>query len=877
MLSISLVGGGTAWAAINMDVSLSTPLLEYGTGIGQWNRDSNNNMETNLDVTMHGSGLISVGSVTVNMEVALPTQPSGLTLPSTTFNAASGSLDSDPYNTVKITSTPGLGGMAGWPLILRATRSTNSTSTFVGNIPGPITVAVPTSLIVPPLPATQIISVTAQSNGVPITRIARGQTFDVVAELNGSIIATNDPDYIDNYVTLEFWRGNALLQTSPITTSTVNFPATSGTLDLTTPSASSFSTRPRQITADNTELGVTTHLHIRARALDPVTSVPMYSTFKTLEIAPNDELVLSPTSFTVLPTATVAAWSAIGNLTTASWAGASGGTFSLQITDVWHNGVLLPSGERTRVSSYLNVTATGLETSLTPPSPSLAAGTYVFAIEADDSSETKTATFTLIVGPHPAQPSLTFSAAPFTLGQPHTDVPVTITPGAGGNPFNIVSITPSTIAGLTFTLTGNAITISGTPTAAGNHTVDVSANVPTNTAARTFPLTVNVTPPTAVPPAITLAPATLGFVRGAASASHNVAITWTPAGATIANLDLDLTQLPTGLTASDFTGTGNTRSLTISGTTNVTAGTHTVYVTADVTPSGGAATAVERPLTINVTDPAAPNLLASPSTISRNPASLTQIVEISGPAAYGAAVITGLTGPGTTVNATSRTWNGLNIVASGSTVTITGTPAQTLTETFTVAGTLGATPANSVNFTIVATGPTVGEFPVVPAPGLLGNPANWTKDVSGNTITLNIPVTNELIVIFGTGGVLRTQDIQRVLVDVLAPNATLIPYATDTPVRFMIVDGMLRLTMRFTPHNANWANGIVIRNVNILGTGETTGYYTAYTPAQQVPLDGVRHRYEHRRGGGGGCNVLGFAGLMLLLTLPVVLSRKKKR
>jgi hypothetical protein len=180
---------------------------------------------------------------------------------------------------------------------------------------------------------------------------------------------------------------------------------------------------------------------------------------------------------------------ALGTLAPTQWTvGASGYTGAIPLSG--GTGALtvsaqsnLPPGLSAAVSGS-NVVFTGTPT---------AAGTYSNAqvTVRDSSGATSTGTFSITVNPAPALGALSSSA--WTVGQPGFSSTLTVSGGTGSDS----SLTSSNLpAGLTASLSGSTITVSGTPTTAGTYgNVTLSVKDATGAAGSgTFTITINVAP-----------------------------------------------------------------------------------------------------------------------------------------------------------------------------------------------------------------------------------------------------------------------------------------------------------------------------------------------------------------------------------------------
>jgi Synergist-CTERM protein sorting domain-containing protein len=215
-------------------------------------------------------------------------------------------------------------------------------------------------------------------------------------------------------------------------------------------------------------------------------------------------------------------------------------------------------------------------------------------------------------------------------------------------------------------------------------------------------------------------------------------------------------------------------------------------------------------------------------------------------------------------------WNDLTITASGSTVTIAGTPGTTGTGTFTVKGTVGGVAATSVAFTLNVTradAPTPVD-PPIGSGNELGAPSTWRKERGENYYGLRIPITEAFITRFDANddGKLTGSELANIAATVTAPNADLedLSWSVDGTVLYLGFD--------FTPedgHARDWYSGLLLDTLTFTGSN---GAVVRYIFEDGIELE----RVANISGGGGGCDA-GVSFLALALLAPVVLTLRKKR
>ncbi len=311
------------------------------------------------------------------------------------------------------------------------------------------------------------------------------------------------------------------------------------------------------------------------------------------------------------------------------------------------------------------------------------------------------------------------------LTQPPSLGSLSTTSGASGTPFSGTititnGVTPySDVAalnlpsGLMASLSGNTITISGTPTVSGNfNDVEISVNdAAGNTGTATYSISLIV--------GITLTPSSLP--SGEVGVNYNQTITANgPSGPF--TLTTSNVNNPTNLT---ITGSG-TGTITVSGTPNTT-GT----VSFDVTPSSSAGTGSTTLYSFNVIA----GVVLSPSSLPNGEVGV----------GYNQS-ITATGGSGTITLNTSNVNNPSNLTINGSgtgTITVTGTPTSTGTISFDVTPTdsIGTGATTVYSFSVIA-GVTLS--PSSLPTGEVGVNYNQTITASGGSgsITLNTSNVN---------------------------------------------------------------------------------------------------------------------------------------
>ncbi len=358
---------------------------------------------------------------------------------------------------------------------------------------------------------------------------------------------------------------------------------------------------------------------------------------------------------------------------------------------------------------YGNLTATGLPdglsatlsgTTITISGTPTTAGTYnnIQLSIADTTGATSTATYSLTINPAPTLGAL--SSTVWTANQ--AGFSGTVSVSGGTTPYGNLTAT-GLPPGLSATLSGNTITVSGTPTAAGTYNnIQLSVqDLSSATATGTFSITIN--------PALTLgALSTTAWTVNQPGFSSSVIVS----GGTAPVGNLTATGLPPGLSAT-LSGT----TIAISGTPS-SVGTYS-NVQLSVQDTTGATSTATYAITINP----APTLGALSTTAwTVNQSGFSGTVNVSGGTApYGNLTATGLP-------------PGLSATESGNTITISGTPTTSGTYgnvQLSAQDTTGAASTATYSLTINPA-PTLG---VLSATAWTVNQANFssTVSVSGGT------------------------------------------------------------------------------------------------------------------------------------------------
>jgi hypothetical protein len=331
---------------------------------------------------------------------------------------------------------------------------------------------------------------------------------------------------------------------------------------------------------------------------------------------------------------------------------------------------------------------------------------------------------------------LTLALTPLTLPADTVNVAYsqTITTSAGSAATLAVTNIKDAIPGMTVPSSGTngSLLISGTPTAAGTETFKVTATEGSTTKSLSYSLVVN--------PAPSFTPATLP--GDTVNIAYNQTITTSGGTGTVALAVSNIQNPIQGLNVSP-SGTG---SLTIGGTPQAT-GTETFTVTAEDTV--GATASATYSITVN------PPVGLSAATLPEDTAGL----------AY-EQVITADGGTNPTLAASNITSNlpnqipipGLTLTGGTGSLTISGTPTEAGTETFTVTATdsVGSPPGTASATYSITVNPAISFVPTtLPGYTLPGNgevfpngqgstplPYNQTITTSGGTGTVTLTLTN---------------------------------------------------------------------------------------------------------------------------------------
>jgi hypothetical protein len=333
--------------------------------------------------------------------------------------------------------------------------------------------------------------------------------------------------------------------------------------------------------------------------------------------------------------------------------------------------------------SDLGLTFTTSGNKLTITGTPTAVGTISFTATATDgSSDQGTQNYTLTVNAGP----ITFSPTTLPSGATGQAYNQTLTASGGSSALTVTySITSGTIpSGLTFTTNGNQLTISGTPTATGTVTFNVTAKDSNgDQKTQNYILTIGVGP-------ININPASLPPGTAGTSYSQTITASGGTGGFTM-NYSITSGAIPAGLT---FTTSGN--QLIIAG---IPTATGSVSFTVTATDSSGTPRTQFYTLTVN------------PSVFTFSPGTLP-----SGTAgtAYSQA-ITASGGTGTVTMSYTITAGsipaGLTFTPSGNQLLITGTPSVGGTVSFTVTAKDSNGNQSSQNYTL-----TVAPVPPPPPP-----------------------------------------------------------------------------------------------------------------------------------------------------------------
>ncbi|MDR0615212.1 MAG: hypothetical protein LBG29_00230 [Synergistaceae bacterium] len=471
-------------------------------------------------------------------------------------------------------------------------------------------------------------------------------------------------------------------------------------------------------------------------------------------------------------------------------------------------------------------------------------------------------------------------------GSSVTTQTITISPGSGSGTgtvsisgiregTNALSTSALNWHGLTITpnLLNNTVTISGSKADAGTYTGTfyVEGKIGYNNATPAI-FTINIAPASAA--SLTASPSTVRGKVGETMQSTPVKISSGSLNVVVGDVYL------TGSKGTTKNLGVNFAKSTISDDYVLVYGTPTADGTFTVTVEGTAGTnqAGNAFITIDIAEAAAatpttPTINITPSrTISRTLSQATASTITLGASNSGTLAISKVssTNSAAGTNDLTCTWNGLKIQASNTAVTVTGTAASTGTETFTLVGTIGGTSVTQT-FTVTVVADTA-----VPT-SYFGAISNWTKSVyqGSNSVILNIPLTDEFINAFGTGGTIQTSDISKIVASV-SGGTPLNP--ADGTVQSYSISGnatsgyTLRMTLTFNPAAAasNWYSGIALTGLSITGkNGQVINPSISGASYSSIPD-------ASSGGGGGGCDV-GTAGFALLAFAMIAASAARKK
>ena len=423
----------------------------------------------------------------------------------------------------------------------------------------------------------------------------------------------------------------------------------------------------------------------------------------------------------------------------------------------------------------------------------------------------------------------------------------------------VTAVSPTKWNGLTLSYSGSNVTISGVPDAKMKETFNVNASVngvPANPTSFTIDI--------AAQPALTLTPNSVSGVAGTSLGEKLISV-----GASGATGTIEVT----GLTQSSST-TGksikwNDLTISASGSTITVTGTPATSDSTDITVSGtvGGTAASTATLRISVATAGTPQLQLDSSAASATVGSAmtTKTFNVTGSIA-GTVVVNGVTGGTQTSVSKDFTWKGLAIKTDGTKVTVSGTPTETGSGTFTVSGTVGGVTAQTATFTVTIS--------AASAPTLFQSSASWKANRTDYSYELWIPVTSAFVTAFDANkdGKVTKDELQKVLADMNHPYASLISTVFD-----MINDdgsayGTLYLKSNFNPasgHTADWYVNMILKGLDIIGTNGTT-YGNDFS---NIVLESIQ-RYHESSGGSSGCDA-GFGALALLALGAAVVLRKK--
>jgi hypothetical protein len=339
---------------------------------------------------------------------------------------------------------------------------------------------------------------------------------------------------------------------------------------------------------------------------------------------------------------------------------------------------------------------------LSTGSPAIGAGSSANAPATDQRGEPRPTQGAIDIGAfevtgvtgHP----ISLTPATLPAGTVGTSYRQSITASGGSGTLSLTDNVPSNTLGLTFSISGSALNISGTPTATGSvaFTVTGSDTSGDTTGAVSYTLQVNAASP------ITLGPSSGPLTPGTVGASYNQSISVSGGSGTLSlATNLSASSLPPGLS---FSISGS--KLTISGTPTTTGSVNFTVTGSDS--NGDTTGAVSYSLTVN----AAP-LSLSPGN-GPLPSSTVGVAYSQSITASGGVGTLSLSTTPTTLSLPA----GLGSNINGSTLTISGTPTATGNASFsvTVTDANGHTLTQNYTLTVSTLPPPPPPAPPSPAP-----------------------------------------------------------------------------------------------------------------------------------------------------------------